>query len=112
MKLHKQQEPHWVWRFKRREENLGMIVLSLARSKTDAITDKKAKHCSIQLHPLDFHTGETSLGVTPYFSPTEEKRLARLPTAVLQKNRFFRTSSRDSTGLSQAKRDRNLRREP
>lgn len=114
MKLHKQQEPHWVWRFKRREEKLGLIMLSLMRSKTDAITDKKARHCGIQLHPLDFHTGETSPSLTPYFSPTEENLLVRQPSCLLRENRFFRTSCRASTGksnsVSLAKCDRNLRR--
>lgn len=103
-----------MWRFKRREEKLGLIMLSLARSKTNAITDKKARHCGIQLHPLDFHTGETSPSVTPYFSPAEENLLVRQPSFVLQNNRFFRTSRRDSSGksssVSLAKHDRNLRR--
>lgn len=103
-----------MWRFKRREEKLGLIMLSLARSKMDAITDKKARHCGIQLHPLDFRTGETSPGVTPYFSPTGCHLLVRQPTCLLKKNRFFRTSYRDSTGKSSslylAKRDLNLRR--
>lgn len=113
MKIHKQQEPHWVWRFKRREEKLGMIMLSLFRSKTDFITDKKTKHCGIQLHPLNFKTGETSPSVTPYFEPTEDTLLVRQPACLVQRNKFFAASYQDAASKSRSKslarRDRKLR---
>lgn len=117
MKLQRQQEPHWVWRFKRRQEKLLLIIMSLARSKTDSITDKKAKHCRIQLNPLNFQTGETSPSVTPYFTPTEDEVLVRQPACVLMKSQFIRRSLRGptsstskSSSQSQSKYDRLLRK--
>lgn len=112
MQIHRQQEPHWLWRFKRREEKLGRILKSLQRSEIDTISDKKLQHCGIQLHPLDFKTGATSPSVTTYFTPTTDKLMTKQPVPIFFKNQFIKCclpTLDQLDSLTQSERDRDLR---
>lgn len=111
MKLHSPPQPYWVWRFKHRQDDLGMTMVSLMDSETDAITDETAQSLNIQLHHLDFHTGETSPSARQYFMPADENFVPRQPASVIQRTSFMKEYLRIPSTKPQAKekRDRNLR---
>ncbi|KAJ5149424.1 hypothetical protein N7448_001002 [Penicillium atrosanguineum] len=91
MLLRRQQQPHWLWRHKRSETKLHMILQSLQGSTEDQITAEKAQHCGMQLNPLDFETGDTSPFVSPCFAPRDDDSLLIRKTRFqLQKSNFFR----------------------
>lgn len=93
MSLHRQQQPHWLWRHKSREAKLLMILESLQGSTEDHITAKTAQHSGIQLNPLDFETGDTSPFVTTCFAPrNDDSLLIRKTRYQLERSNFFRCS--------------------
>lgn len=76
-KIHrKQRRPAWVTDHQRTYRQLEQMRKSVQRF--DALgqgrnaptpTDEQLQELEIELHPLDFDTGATSSGVTPYFMP-------------------------------------------
>lgn len=81
MRLKKQQEPTWVWRYEHHSEVLVNIWTYLTSMLTDSIPDDLIRLLNINLQPLDFFSGKTvtdlAASFDPFFMPTNEMILLK-----------------------------------
>ncbi|KAJ5570457.1 uncharacterized protein N7459_009887 [Penicillium hispanicum] len=119
--LKKRQTPHWVWRYKRRQEKLAKISIALDNAKTNTLTDKKIQTCRMELNPVDFDTGSAAEHVTQYFmprttvgmtTPLRNSKWSKLRSPKNTPSKFFDCTRslrlKKLSMLSQAKKDRKL----
>lgn len=81
MRLKKQHEPTWVWRYKHHTEVLLTTWSYLTLLVNDLIPDAFVRMLNVNLQPLDFFTGKTftnpAASLTPFFLPTDKKVLRK-----------------------------------
>ncbi|KAJ5518834.1 hypothetical protein N7453_001256 [Penicillium expansum] len=75
--------PLWVWLFGQKEHSLRKLYKNLRYMQPGYISNQ---YCNIDIHPMDFWTGDTDPSLVHFFTPDTDTDLKIANTALNSKN--------------------------